>query len=140
MAPFNKTPPSRKSGKQLPQNSELIDASPGGPNDRVSNITETKAWKSSKKGVSRFLFNYKKLLHDSFVRMSRQEQEALIEKFSMVITMGVCVLMLLAFSGVLPREARVLGFPVAIAISWWVGSRVVAGVVIERMDSIMNKE
>lgn len=140
MAPFNATPPNKKSGKQLPQESGLIDASPGGPGDRPSNITETKAWKSSKKGVGRFLFNYKKLLHDSFVRMDRQEQEALIEKFSMVITMGVCVLMLLAFSGVLPREARVLGFPVAIAVSWWVGTRIVAGVVIERLDSIMNKE
>ncbi|MBY0550983.1 MAG: hypothetical protein K2W95_27135 [Candidatus Obscuribacterales bacterium] len=140
MAPFNATPPNKKSGKQLPQESGLIDASPGGPNDRPSNITETKVWQSSKKGVGRFLFNYKKLLHDSFVKMDRQEQEALIEKFSMVITMGVCVLMLLAFSGVLPREARVLGFPVAIAVSWWVGTRVVAGVVIERMDSIMKKE
>lgn len=135
-----KTPPNKKSGKQLPQESGLIDASPGGPSDRPSNITETKVWKSSKKGFGRFLFNYKKLLHDSFVRMDRQEQEALIEKFSMVITMGVCVLMLLAFSGVLPREARVLGYPVAIAISWWVGSKVVAGVVIERMESIMHKE
>lgn len=140
MPPFKATPPNRKSGKQLPADSGLIDASPGSASGSASNITETKAWKSSSRGVKRFLFNYKKLLHDHFVSMSRDEQEALIEKFSMIITVGVTILMLLTFSGVLPVQARLFGFPVALAVAWWVGSKVVAGVVIDRMESIMKKE
>ena len=106
----------------------------------VNNITESKAWKSSSRGAKRFWFNYKKLLHDSFVAMTRDEQEALIEKFSVILTLGVTVLLLLAFSAVLPPQVRVLGFPVALFVAWWLGSRLIAGAVIDRLEGIMKQE
>lgn len=131
MPPFNAKPPDQKQ--------EVIDASPAAEAP-VRNITETKAWKSSRKGAQRFWFNYKKLLKDSFDKMDRDEQENLISKFCTIITMGVTVLLLLAFSSFLPREVRVLGVPIALFVAWFLGTRVVTEVMIERLEGILKKE
>ena len=48
------------------------------------NITDTEGWKSSQKGLKRLWSNYKKILKDSFTRMTRAEQEDLIDKFTVI--------------------------------------------------------
>ena len=107
---------------------------------RARNITETEAWKSSSKGAKRFWVNYKNVLRDSFNRMSRQEQEDLIIKFAMIVTLGVTCLVILIFYPVTPRLMRVLGLPVALLVAWWAGRRVVGPVVIDRMEGMLRKD
>ncbi len=107
---------------------------------RPRNITDTQGWKSSSKGVKRFWTNYKAILKDSFNRMSRQEQEDLIDKFAMIVTVGVTCLVVLIFYPVIPRTLRVFGLPVALLSAWWAGRRVVGPVVIDRLGSILKKE
>ncbi len=141
MPPFNAKPQDRKASKEK---AELINATPepadGAGDGPARNITDTKAWKSSRRGARRFLVNYKKLLQDSFNNMSREEQEGLISRFCVIITMGVTVLLLLAFSSFLPREMRVLGIPIALFVAWFLGSRTVTDVMLDRLDGIMKKE
>lgn len=107
---------------------------------KARNITETEAWKSSSRGAKRFWVNYKNVLRDSFNRMSRQEQEDLIIKFAMIVTLGVTCLVILIFYPVTPRLMRVLGLPVALLVAWWAGRRIVGPVVIDRMENMLRKD
>lgn len=107
---------------------------------KARNITETGAWKSSSRGAKRFWVNYKNILKDSFNRMSRQEQEDLIIKFAMIVTLGVTCLVILIFYPVTPRLMRVLGLPVALLVAWWAGRRIVGPVVIDRMEGMLRKD
>lgn len=107
---------------------------------KARNITETTAWKSSSKGVKRFWVNYKNILRESFNRMSRQEQEDLINRFAMIVTIGVTCLVILIFYPVTPRIMRVLGLPVALLVAWWGGRRVVGPVVIDRLEGMLKKD
>lgn len=114
----------------------IIDASPG---NSPHNITKTEAWKSSSRGISRFWTNYKRLLNDSFVKMSRDEQEALITKFSVYITVGVSWLIMLTFYSVMPVIVRLLAVPIGSVAAWWLGRSVVAQAVINRLGSKLNR-
>ncbi|MBX9568979.1 MAG: hypothetical protein K2X77_08795 [Candidatus Obscuribacterales bacterium] len=107
---------------------------------KARNITETEAWKSSSRGAKRFWVNYKNILKDSFNRMTRQEQEDLIIKFAMIVTLGVTCLVILIFYPVTPRLMRVLGLPVALLVAWWAGRRIVGPVVIDRMEGMLRKD
>lgn len=131
MPPFN--------AKPKPNKKQEIDASPDSA-DGARNITETKVWQSSRRSAQRFWYNYRNLLQNSFNNMSREEQEALIARFCTIITLGVTVLLILAFSNFLPREVRVLGVPVALFVGWFLGTRVVTDVMLERLDGILKKE
>lgn len=127
-------PPKDRKGRDLKE----IDASPG---SKPRNITETGAWKQGSTGVKRFWFNYRKVLRESFIKMSRSEQEDLITKFSMIVTMGVTCLLIVIFYGMIPaREFRIFGVPIALVSAWWLGNNLVAGVVIARMEGLLNKE
>ncbi|MBX9688368.1 MAG: hypothetical protein K2X27_16790 [Candidatus Obscuribacterales bacterium] len=121
---------------------------PANPNDRTKapppdskrkDITDTEAWKSSSKGVKRFWTNYKNILKNNFNSMSRSEQEDLIDKFAMIITIGVTCLVVLIFYPVIPRLLRVLGLPLALMVAWWGGRKVVGPVVIDRMEHLLKK-
>lgn len=115
----------------------IIDASPGPASPR--NITETEVWKTSRRGVSRFWTNYKRLLSDSFNRMDRDEQETLIQKFSVIITVGVTILVLLTFYSIIPSFIRLFAVPVGFVAAWWAGRNLVARVVIERMQTKLKR-
>jgi hypothetical protein len=82
--------------------------------------------------VKRFWFNYKKVLKDSFNKMPRGDQEAVISKFCTICTLGITVLLLSAFSNILPREIRAPGIPIAPGVAWYLGLRVVSDVMIDR--------
>ena len=112
---------------------------PADSDGKTRNITETAAWKSSSKGMKRFWVNYKNILRSSFNNMSRREQEELIDRFAMIVTLGVTCLVILIFYPVTPRPMRVLGLPVALLVAWWAGRRVVGPVVVDRMESLLKK-
>jgi hypothetical protein len=103
-------------------------------------ITDTEGWKSSQKGLSRFWNNYKKTLRESFNRMTRAEQEDLIDKFAMIFTIGVTCLVVLIFYPVIPRLLRVIGVPVAFVAAWWASRRIVGPVVVDRLEHLLKKE
>ncbi len=111
-----------------------------GDGGKPRNITDTQGWKSSSKGVKRFWGNYKAILKDSFNRMSRQEQEDLIDKFAMIVTIGVTCLVVLIFYPLIPRLLRVLGLPVALLTAWWAGRRIVGPVIIDRMGTLLKRD
>lgn len=113
---------------------------PPSSSGRKRDITETDAFRQSSKGAKRLWSNYRNILKESFHRMSRGEQEDLIEKFAMIITIGVTVLVVLIFYPVIPRLLRVLGLPVALVMAWWAGRKVVAPVLIDRLEHMLNKE
>ncbi len=122
-----------------------------GSNDRTMNpppqssgrkrdITDTEGWKTSSKGLKRFWGNYKATLKESFNNMSRDQQEDLIDKFAMIVTIGVAALVVLIFYPVIPRLLRVLGVPLALIFAWWAGRRIVGPVVIDRLEHLLKKE
>lgn len=120
-------------------NDRTIPPPPGG-SGRKRDITDTEGWKSSSKGIKRLWNNYINVLRESFNGMSRGEQEDLIDKFAMIITIGVTVLAVLIFYPYIPRLLRVLGLPVALIVAWWAGRKIVGPVVIERMERYLKKE
>ncbi len=122
--------------KKRPQDNEIIDVS---PDAKPRNLTETEAWKTSRRGASRFWANYKALLKGSFERMNREEQEDLIIKFSIIITMGVTVLITLVFYSVMPSFVRIIAVPVALVVAWWAGRNIIAQTVIARIESKLNR-
>ena len=104
------------------------------------NITDTEGWKSSQKGLKRLWSNYKKILKDRFTRMTRAEQEDLIDKFAVIITMGVTCLVILIFYPVMPRLLRVFLLPTALLSAWWAGRRIVGPVVVDRISHMLNED
>lgn len=113
---------------------------PPGTGVRRKDITETEGWKTGASGFKRAWNNYKNLLKDNFNNMSREDQEDLIDKFAMIITIGVTVLAVLLLYQYIPRILRVLGLPVALIVAWWAGRKIVGPVVIDRMEHLLKKE
>lgn len=133
-----------KSGKRNRANEE-INAAPGDDEPLAiprppQNIAETPAWKASQRGANRIWNNYKSVLANSFRRMTRAEQENLVQRMCMIITVGVTLLALLLFYGMMPRLMRVLGVPVAVLGAYWVGNKIVTPVVLGRLESLLNPE
>lgn len=103
-------------------------------------IRETKVWKSSSQGIGRMWANYKTILYESFKAMSRGEQEALIQRMCMIITLGVGCLTLLLFYSFLPPLGRVIVVPVALVCAYWAGNNLVTPVVLSRIENILAKK
>ncbi len=114
--------------------------SSGDPSGRKRDIRDTEGYKASTKGVKRFWTNYQNILKTSFNDMSRDEQEDLIDKFAMIVTIGVSVLVILIFYPMVPRPLRVLGLPVALLVAWWAGRKVVGPVIVARLEGILKRE
>lgn len=125
----------------MPPNNRKVRAGSDSNEGKPRNITEMGVYKSGTSGVKRFWTNYKKVLRESFTKMDRVAQEDLITKFSMIVTMGVTVLMIVIFYGLIPaREFRVFGVPLLLITAWWLGNNLVANVVIARMEGLLNKD
>lgn len=124
---------------------EQFDAAPG-DNDVVmlgrppQNIGETQAWKASKRGMGRMWNNYKTHLTTSFNRLQRADQEALVQRVCVIVTLGVTGIALLLFYQFIPRLGRVFGVPAALFGAYWVGNKIVTPVVLARLDNILNKD
>lgn len=133
-----------KSGKRNRVNEE-INASPGDDDPLAiprppQNIGETPAWKASQRGANRIWTNYKNVLAGSFKRMTRAEQENLVQRMCVIVTVGVSLLALLLFYGMMPRLMRVLGVPVAVFGAYWAGKQIVTPVVLGRLENVLNRE
>jgi hypothetical protein len=107
---------------------------------KSNNFRETPAWKASRQGIGRVWYNYKNTLATAFNNMSRADQEALIQKLCVIVTLGVGILGLLLFYSLLPRLGRVFGVPVALFGAYWVGNKIVTPVVLARIEHLLNKE
>ncbi len=104
------------------------------------NIAETKAWKASKQGIGRMWHNYKLLLATTFSKMSRVDQEALVQRICVIVTIGVSGIALLLFYQFIPRLGRVFGVPAAIFGAFWVGNKIVTPVILDRISRLLNDE
>ena len=109
------------------------------PIDSPRDIRDTTPWKSSKRTLGKFWFNYKAFLADSFKGMSRTEQESLVGQFCIVFTIGVTVLICLLFYQFVPTIVRVCGVPLAIVAAWWASKSIVTPVVLARLEGLLNK-
>jgi len=133
-----------KKGRRI--DNREINAAPG--DDDVSlavgrppqNIAQTEAWKAGKQGMGRMWNNYKSQLATAFQRMSRPDQEALVQRVCQIVTIGVTGIALLLFYQFIPRLGRVFGVPMAIVGAWWVANRIVTPVVLARLEGILNPE
>jgi hypothetical protein len=114
--------------------------SAGVKNSAPKNIVETKAWQASSKGIGRLFSNYKNVLSTSFKRMSRPDQEALVTRASIIVSMGVTALILALFYPLIPRLIRIPLVPAALVFAWWAGKNFISAVVIGRLEGILNQE
>jgi hypothetical protein len=121
---------------------ELISPPPSGAPDVAppNNIRDTKAWRASKKGLGRIWSNYKTTLSTAFKSLGRDDQEALVQKLCVIVTLGVACLGLLMFYGVVPMFGRVFGVPAALFGAYWAGNKIVTPVVLARIEDMLNKE
>lgn len=124
----------------------FVNAAPGDDDASLAvgrppqNIGETQAWKASKRGMGRMWNNYKTVLATSFKRMYRADQEALVQRFCVIVTLGVTGIALLMFYQFIPALGRVLGVPAALFGAWMAGNRIVTPVVLARLEDVLNKE
>jgi hypothetical protein len=116
------------------------DADPSDLPGPPRNIGDTQAFRSGKAGFSRAWGNYRTHLATSFKRMSRYQQEALISRMCLIITVGVTGLALLLFYPLINRTVRVFLVPGAICGAWWAANRIVTPAVLSRLESILNTD
>jgi hypothetical protein len=134
-----------KKGRRDPRE-QIVNVAPG--DDDVSltvgrppqNIGQTQAWKASKQAGGRMWNNYKTHLVNSFRRMPRADQEALVQRVCVIVTIGVSGILLLLFYQFIPRLGRVFGVPAAVFGAFWCGNKIVTPVVLARLEDIMNKD
>src|SRR6516162_7342313 len=103
-------------------------------NLKPRNIKETKVWQDTVGATQQLWSNYVNLLSVSFRNMPREEQCRLITRLSQYITIGVTALALSFFYQFLPLFFRVLALPAILVGSWLIGTRVVAPVIISRVE------
>lgn len=106
----------------------------------VSSIQDTKIWKDSKSGVAKFWQNYLDTLAMYFRQMSRAEQEDLITRASLIMTIGGSALILTFFYGFLPDIVRVFSLPAIAVGGWFVGNKVVTPVMLSRFEKYLNRD
>jgi hypothetical protein len=97
-------------------------------------------WQSSRAGFSRMWANYRLALATSFQRMNRFQQETLIARMCLIITVGVTGLALELFYPLLNRTVKVFLVPLAIFTAWWVANRIITPVVLDRLANLLNDE
>jgi hypothetical protein len=113
---------------------------PPPPADHPRSLVDTDAYKKGKNSAGRLWNNYKTILKTSFNNMSRSDQEALLTKASVIVTIGVTILALGLFYSLIPRQVRVFLVPGALFGAWWIAGKVVAQVIIARFEPILNKQ
>ena len=129
---------------------QIIDASPGdNPQEmamsptsgaRPANIRETKAWQNVSGGIKGIWSTYLQTLSNAFGRMNRDEQVDLIVKGSQIVTIGVAVVGLGLFYYFLNVTIRVLLTPALLVGAWFLGSKVVAPVMVDRLNQYLSPD
>ncbi len=101
-------------------------------------LTESKIWKETVGVLQKGWDNYLRLLATYFQRMSRNEQEALITKYSWIVSLGGVGLIWCQIYTFLHPVLRVIGFPLSMAVAYWFGLKIVSRIMIERMSKYLN--
>jgi hypothetical protein len=83
---------------------------------------------------------YLNVLSSAFNKMNRFEQETWITRFCYVITIGISLVILQCFYSLLLIPVRVFALPLMLAAGWYVGTRIVAPAMIERLKAYMHDE
>lgn len=125
---------------------DVFDASPSGTTDisaggngkKPGNLQETEAWKKGSSGLKNMWDNYLRFLRSAFARMSREEQETYITRFSQILTIGVSVVALQCFYSILIPQLRVISLPLVVGIAWYLGNKVIAPTMISRFSRYLN--
>jgi hypothetical protein len=121
-----------------------IDASPESQgqelNQALRSVQDTKVWKDSTSGIKTLWGNYLQTLSNSFKRMSREQQESLISRICIIMTMGVSIILINLFYSFFPPLVRALVPPLVLALAYFAGARVVAPVMIGRFEEHLNRE
>jgi len=129
-----------------------IDMSPGGPpvSGRAGagsgpgqgrhSIQDSKVWQEGRTGVRKLWSDYKTMLVTYFQRMPRSEQEDLITRLCLIVTMGVGALALMFFYGFVPQYVRIIVVPAVLGGAYWAGTKIVAPIMIVRYDQYLNRE
>ncbi|HEY9792816.1 MAG TPA: hypothetical protein V6D22_20615 [Candidatus Obscuribacterales bacterium] len=95
-------------------------------------------WKNGRAGVNKAWNNYRGHLSSSFSRMTRYQQEQLVERMCLIVTIGVTGLALLLFYSLINRTVRVFLVPAAIVGAWWAAKKIVTPVVLDRLSGLLN--
>jgi hypothetical protein len=105
--------------------------------DRQMGNSKPEAWKNSRAGMNKAWNNYRGHLANSFSRMSRYQQEQLVERMCLIVTIGVTGLALLLFYSLINRTVRVFLVPAAIVGAWWAAKKIVTPVVLDRLSGLL---
>lgn len=119
-----------------PDDSSGPDGMPAPPRSYGGN----QQWNSSKQGLSRVWNNYRTHLGNSFKRLPRYQQEALVGRMCLIITVGVTGLALLLFYSLINRAVRIVLVPAAICGAWYAANKLVTPVVLARLENYLNEE
>ncbi len=128
----------RKKGNDPGQSIDARPESSPVAGGKPRSIQDTKAWRQGSAGVKQAWGNYKSMLSRSFKSMSREDQEALITRFCLITTIGVAMLLYMLVANFLPLYVRVFAMPLVFAGAYWLGTKLVAPVVIVRYDEYLN--
>jgi hypothetical protein len=121
---FDATPPG--DGNMGPGNGKK--PNPGTPNP----LNE------GKKGIQKFLNQYKTFLIVSFRGSPRIQQESWISRFAQICCVGISCVILNSFYSVLLPVIRIIALPIICGAAWFVANKVVAPAIIKRLGNNMN--
>ncbi|MBK7746068.1 MAG: hypothetical protein IPI39_02325 [Candidatus Obscuribacter sp.] len=129
-------------GRTAPRDDETFDASPENPTsaNKPKDLRQSTPWKSSTNWFMRMWARYLNVLSSAFNKMNRFEQETWITRFCYVITIGISLVILQCFYSLLLIPVRVFALPLMLAAGWYVGTRIVAPAMIERLKAYMHDE
>lgn len=122
----------------------MIDATPESQgqelNQALRSVQDSKVWKDSTSGIKSLWGNYLQTLANSFNRMSRVQQESLISRICIIMTIGVSIILINLFYSFFPPLVRALMPPLVLALAYFAGARVVTPVMIARFEEHLNRE
>ena len=107
---------------------------------KPKNIRETKVWQQSSNGIKHLWSNYMQMLKRSFQTMPRTQQEQLIGRICLIVTIGVSMLLLGFVYSFLPQLLRVFVLPGLFALAYWAGTKLVTPIIIIRYEQYLNRD
>jgi hypothetical protein len=140
----------KKRTKGGPNGGQFIDASPGndsppigiGTNDgkKKKSVEDSKIWRDTSRGAGAIWNGYLNTLKGSWNRMTRAGQEELVNKASVIVTVGATMVTLCLFYYFLNQQLRVILLPLIGILSWFLAHKVVSPMIIERLAPYMHDE
>lgn len=122
-------------GGDLPVKAEQEKKPAGKPNASSKENSKENSKKNPKRNPKRSLnerlYEFFQKGSNTFLELSRDEQERYIERFCITVSVGLACVLSSFFYWLLPPIVRVLVVPVFIGGAWWFGAKVVAKLLTE---------